>query len=105
MQRNQYSIKEDELLGPATPLNPPKMRACRRCSFPTHNYFMCPSCTVLVENGEELGAPLMFKRCSFEACDRAHFIKGLCSAHHLQKIRGTALRPIRYQAPARKRAA
>lgn len=27
--------------GPETPLNPVKLRACRRCAAPTHNYFYC----------------------------------------------------------------
>ena len=32
--------------------------------------------------------------CSFEGCDRDKYGKGLCKAHHMQKQRGSELKPI-----------
>lgn len=36
-------------LGPNRPLNPPKMRACRKCGVDTHRYYLCPTCATYWE--------------------------------------------------------
>lgn len=92
------SRKIIELLGPDTPLNPPKLRACRHCATLSVNYFLCPPCMEMAEEDILHTKPVTQRLCTFEACGGRHFIKGLCQAHHEQKLAGCVLRPVKRRA-------
>lgn len=52
--RSGTSYREDaKSLGSSKPLYPAKLRACRKCKAPTHNYYRCSPCHTLFDTLDE----------------------------------------------------